>query len=151
MTAYQNNGWRIYYHPLFAEEYRKLERRVVKLKARLPESEFKSHSTVKLYAAIVRAIEDKIPLDPFAPHFRLYGLLKEYCRVKKMGIPERYRLFFRAFNQEKIIIILWLGFPRKEGDKNDCYAVFNKMVSKGKFPETVSELIEQSLEESKIK
>ncbi len=51
-----------------------------------------------------------------------------------MGLPERYRLFFRAFKKQKIIIILWLGFPRKEGDKKDCYQVFTKKVENGEFP-----------------
>jgi toxin YhaV len=45
---------------------------------------------------------------------------------KKMGLPQRYRLFFRAFADQRIIIILWLGFPRKEGDRRDCYQVFFK-------------------------
>ncbi|MEA5552373.1 type II toxin-antitoxin system YhaV family toxin [Anabaena cylindrica UHCC 0172] len=47
--------------------------------------------------------------------------LQKYGRLKKMGLPERYRLFFRVFKEQKIIIILWLGFSRKEGDKKDCY------------------------------
>ncbi|WP_442949696.1 type II toxin-antitoxin system YhaV family toxin [Nostoc sp.] len=42
----------------------------------------------------------------------------------------RDKLLFRAFDTEqlKVIVILWLGFPRKEGAKNDCYQVFTKMV-----------------------
>jgi toxin YhaV len=33
-----------------------------------------------------------------------------------------------------VLLILWLGFPRKQGDRNDCYAVFQRMVSRGDFP-----------------
>ncbi|MBD2771094.1 type II toxin-antitoxin system YhaV family toxin [Iningainema sp. BLCCT55] len=58
-----------------------------------------------------------------------------------MGLPERYRLFFRTFKEQKIIIIIWLEFPRKEGDKNDCYQVFSKKVANGDFPESVNELL----------
>jgi toxin YhaV len=54
--------------------------------------------------------------------------LQKYGRLKKMGLPNRMRLFFRAFKEKKVIIILWLGFPRKEGDKKDCYQVFSKKV-----------------------
>lgn len=143
-SALKFNGWRIYYHPLFAEDYKKLELRVIKLRQKLPDSEFKVHSTVKLYAALVKVITEKVPANPFALSFRLSGSLQDYCRVKKMGIPDRYRLFFKAFEEDKTIIILWLGFPRREGHKKDCYAVFSKMVSRGQFPETVKELVEES-------
>jgi toxin YhaV len=58
-----------------------------------------------------------------------------------MGLPSRYRLFFRAFKEQKAIIIFWLGFPRKEGDKNDCYQVFTEKVKNGDFPENLDELL----------
>jgi toxin YhaV len=73
----------------------------------------------------------------------LTGALKKYGRMKKMGLPGRYRLFFRVFDTSelKAIVILWLGYPRKEGDRNDCYTVFTKMVERGDFPSTIAELI----------
>ena len=58
-----------------------------------------------------------------------------------MGLPERYRLFFRPFKEPKIIIILWLGFPRKEGDKKDCYEVFTKRVENGDFPDKIEQFM----------
>jgi toxin YhaV len=63
-----------------------------------------------------------------------------------MGIPNRYRLFFRALQtpEHKAIFILWLGYPRKEGDKKDCYKVFSKMVEKGNFPKSLNELLLES-------
>lgn len=140
-------GWKIYFHPLFTKQYEKLESRVVKLSAELPESEFKSHESVKLFAALTIGIEEKIPLDPFASHFALTKEpLRKYCRLKKMGLNERYRLFFRAFKQEKTIVILWLGFPRKEGDKKDCYVVFTKKVSNGVYPETIEAFIAECID-----
>ena len=76
--------------------------------------------------------------------------MDKYSRLKKMGLPSRYRLFFKVFPQQKVIIILWLGFPRKEGDKKDCpkgyrfayYRVFTKMVKKGQFPADLEDIIE---------
>ncbi|MCV3212421.1 type II toxin-antitoxin system YhaV family toxin [Plectonema radiosum NIES-515] len=41
----------------------------------------------------------------------------------------------------KAIVILWLGFPRKEGAKDDCYQVLTKMVARGTFPDSLDELI----------
>jgi len=36
----------------------------------------------------------------------------------------------------------WLGFPSKEGDKKDCYAVFERLVKKGDFPKNMTEFLE---------
>jgi toxin YhaV len=144
MPKFVSNDWEIYFHPqLFGTQYQELFARVSELRKKLPEAEFKTHATVKLFAAITIAIETKIPGDPNARHFALTGALKRYGRVKKMGLPERYRLFFRAFDtpELKAIVILWLGFPRKEGAKDDCYEVFTKMVARGTFPDSLDELI----------
>lgn len=144
------NGWRIYFIKiLFGKQRQDLQAKVHKLKKTLPPEEYRLHPTVKLYTAIMVAIKDKIPLDPFASHFALTGVLKKYGRVKKMGLPDRYRLFFRALQtqEHKAIFILWLGYPRKEGDKNDCYKVFTKMVNQGNFPDSIDALIFDSQEE----
>jgi toxin YhaV len=73
----------------------------------------------------------------------LQGSLKKYGRVKKMGLPDRYRLFFRALQtpDHKALFILWLGYPRKAEDKNDCYKAFTKMVEKNEFPDSLEELL----------
>lgn len=141
------NGWRIYFiKRLFGKQRRDLQASVRQLRKTLPKEEYLSHNTVKLYTAIAIAIKEKIPLDPFASHFALTGPLKKYGRVKKMGLPSRYRLFFRAMHSEesKAIFILWLGYPRKAGDKNDCYQAFRKMVSRGDFPDSLDDLLSQS-------
>ena len=143
MTKLIYNGWEILFHPkFFGVQYQDLFDRVTQLKQRLPEAEFKTHITVKLLTAITIGIETKIPVDPFASHFALTGPLKRYGRMKKMGLSDRYRLFFRVFDtpERKAIVILWLGFPRKEGSKDDCYAVFTKMVTRGDFPTTIAEI-----------
>lgn len=64
--------------------------------------------------------------------------------MKKMGLPDRYRLFFRVFDtpEMKAIVILWLGFPRKERAKDDCYNVFTKMVMRGEFPSSLEAILE---------
>ncbi len=138
-----SNGWEIYFHPqLFGAQYKELLDRVYKLREKLPDAEFKTHATVKLFAAITITIETKIPSDPKASYFMLTGALKRYGRVKKMGLPERYRLFFRVFDTSlKAIVILWLGYPRKEGAKDDCDEVFTKTVAQGTFSDSLDELI----------
>lgn len=138
------NGWQIYFiKRLFGKQRRDLQAKVRQLKQDLCAEDYFSHATVKLYTAIMVAIKEKIPEDPFASHFALQGSLQRYGRVKQMGLPNRYRLFFRALQtpDHKAIFILWLGYPRKEGDKNDCYKAFTKMVEKGEFPESFDELL----------
>jgi toxin YhaV len=143
MTKLVCHGWEIFFHPeLFGAQYQDLIDRVTQLKQRLPEAEFNTHATVKLFAAITIGIETKIPTDPFASYFALTGPLKRYGRMKKMGLPDRYRLFFRVFDtpERKAIVILWLGFPRKEGAKDDCYKIFTKMVMRGEFPDNLAQI-----------
>ncbi|NCS23442.1 MAG: hypothetical protein EWV58_11790 [Microcystis aeruginosa Ma_MB_F_20061100_S19] len=47
----------------------------------------------------------------------------------------------------KAIFVLWLGYPRKQGDKNDCYKAFTKMVERGDFPSSLDALILDSQED----
>jgi toxin YhaV len=138
------NGWRIYFvKRLFGKQRRDLQAEVRDLKKTLTPDKYLKHPKVKLYTAIMTAIKEKIPLAPYAPHFTLTGSLKKYGRVKKMGLPERYRLFFRVLKnpEQNAIFVLWLGYPRKAGDKNDCYAAFGRMVNRGDFPENLDELL----------
>jgi toxin YhaV len=132
--------WTILFHPIFNQQWQELLANVKQLKSRLVESEYVKHPQVKLFAALTIIIEQKIPQDPLASYFALKKPLNRYCRVKKMGLPSRYRLFFKVFKEQKVIIILWLGFPRKEGDKKDCYQVFKKMLDRGKFPQSLADL-----------
>jgi toxin YhaV len=138
------NGWEIYFHQqLFGSQRRQLRERAKQLKTELSEADYLSHPDVKLLAAVMVGIKEKITLDPMAAHFSLTGPLWRYGRMKGMGLPPRYRLFFRAFKSEErqVVIVLWLGYPRKAGDKRDCYEVFTKMVNSGDFPNDLQQLL----------
>lgn len=140
------NGWEIYfYKPLFAAQRQTLRSEVQALKAKLPPDQYRSHPRVKLYTAIMRIIKERIPEDPYNPAFALKGALAPFKRVKKMGLDSRHRLFFKVMRAEEkqAIFILWLGYPRKAGDKNDCYSVFTQIIADGEFPsdfQTLSDL-----------
>jgi toxin YhaV len=141
MNPFDAHGWTIFFSTDFRLQWENLTAKVVKLKSRLDPKDFVTHPDVKLLKAIDSGIRDKISLDPFASHFSLRKPLNKYGRLKKMGLPQRYRLFFRAFADQKIVIILWLGFPRKEGDRRDCYQVFSRMVASGKLPDSYESLL----------
>lgn len=137
------NGWNVRFHPIFNQQWNDFLSESARLRNRLSESDYRSHPVVKLFLAVKQGVEENIPADPFAVRFPLRDNLRGYSRLKGMGLPSRYRLFFRAFQQgdQRDIVILWLGYPRREGDKKDCYAVFEKMVSNRLFPESMEELI----------
>jgi toxin YhaV len=141
MSQVNAHGWTILFYTDFRLQWKDLTARVRKLKSRLEPEDFICHPDVKLLKAVDAGIRAKISLDPFASHFALRKPLQKYGRLKKMGLPQRYRLFFRAFAEQQIIIILWLGFPRKEGDRQDCYQVFSRMVANGKLPESYESLL----------
>ena len=141
MKPIKRNGYSIYFHPLFNKQWQELVNRVKYLQKKLDHDKFITHADVKLLKALYIGIQEKIPGNPFASYFILKKPLQKYGRLKKMGLPSRYRLFFRVFKEADTIIILWLGFPRKEGDKKDCYQVFSKMVKNGKFPEDMNSLL----------
>jgi toxin YhaV len=141
MMSLNAHGWTILFYTDFRIQWETLTDRAIKLKFRLSPEDFVCHPDVKLLKAIDAGMRDKVALDPFASHFALRKPLQKYGRLKKMGLPQRYRLFFRAFDDQKVIVILWLGFPRKEGDRQDCYAVFSKMVANGKLPQSYEALL----------
>lgn len=142
MKAISINGYLIYVHPLFYQQWLELVNRVKYLKEKLEPEHFITHPEVKLLKALDLGVKDKIPNNPFASYFTLKKPLQKYSRLKKMGLPSGYRLFFRVFKEAKTIIMLWLGFPRKEGDKKDCYEIFSKMVINGNFPEDMNSFLD---------
>jgi toxin YhaV len=132
------HGWEIVFQPrLFARQYDALRAEVRRLKQDLDPQAFRQHPQVKLFAAVMDGIKERIAADPYASRFALRGPLRRYGRLKGLGLPDRYRLFYRPFEAEgrRVLLILWLGFPRKEGDRNDCYAAFSRMVRRGDLPE----------------
>jgi toxin YhaV len=141
MNPFDANGWTVLFYTDFQLQWEDLTAKVIKLKSKLDPKDFVTHPDVKLLKGIDSGIRDKISIDPFASHFSLRKPLQQYGRLKKMGLPQRYRLFFRAFATRKVIIILWLGFPRKEGDRRDCYQVFSRMVANGKLPDSYESLV----------
>ena len=144
------NGWTILFHPVFEQQRKELVNNVKTLRKRLSKADFVKHPQVKLFKGITVGIEEKIPADPLASYFALRKPLAKYSRLKKMGLPNRYRLFFKVFPQQKVIVILWLGFPRREGDKNDCYRVFTKLVGRGQFPARLKDLVDEEETDEEI-
>lgn len=111
------NGWLVLALPEVERRYAELRRQVV-----------------KLFASVRRLLTSTIPADPDAPEFKLEGSLSKFRRVKKHGLPPRYRLFWVFSSRLRVIIILYLNDEttlRKEGARSDPYRVFQRMVDRG--------------------
>lgn len=138
------NGWKIYAHNLFLEQFEELIREVERLKQRDP-SGCRRKNTTKRLAAIVRLAFDVIPQDPTRPEYRQGTTLgqqhKHWFRAKFF---QQYRLFFRYSQKDRAIIFAWVNDERSKrayGGASDAYAVFRKMLASGNPPDTWEEVL----------
>jgi toxin YhaV len=143
------NGWRLYAHPLFDQQLRRLVDKVEALAEKQPAT-YKDQPAAKLLATIHRYIHERIPHDPGAAEFRQGNTLgpgnRHWFRAK---FHLRYRLFYRFSNKEKVIIYAWINDEsklRKAGSKTDPYAIFSAMLESGDPPASVEQLMARSKE-----
>jgi len=130
------NGWRSYFHPIFAERFRDLREQVETLKRSLPIEQFRSHPRARLFASVVHLVRELVPENPNADEFQLWGDLAKFRRAKGHGLPDRYRLFWVFSSRAKTIIFLYLNDEttlRKSGSKSDPYAVFRRLARQGRL------------------
>ena len=68
------HGWEIAFQPqLFARQYAELKAEVRRLKQELDSQMFVQHPKVKLLAAVMEGIKERIAADPYASRFALTG------------------------------------------------------------------------------
>ena len=130
----KRNDYLLMYHDCYFQRIRKLKARLKELKAELPHEEYVRHELVKFAARIRNADQKIIPEDPNKQEYRLKGDLKKFRRYKQ-GL-KRYRLFFCFANTPRIILYLYLNDEkhlRKQGDRNDPYEAFTRLVKNGTF------------------
>jgi|TARA_R110001606_G_C15365717_1_gene649010 toxin YhaV len=141
------NGWTLYAHPLFAEQYLILKDKVEELKQQDPTGYVKKNATKRL-AAIHKLAFEIIPQDPTSSDYRQGKTLgdnhKHWFRAKFF---QRYRLFFRYHVESKIIVYAWVNDEKNKrayGSKNDAYRVFSKMLMSGQPPDDWDDLLKAS-------
>lgn len=143
-TAIVVNGWTLYTHPLFIEQYEVLEKKVVALKAKDPKGYIKKNATKRL-AAIHKLAYKVIPQDPTKSDYRQGKTLgennKHWFRAKFF---QQYRLFFRYDIQSKVIVYAWVNddsSKRAYESKTDAYRVFARMLKSGNPPDSWEDLL----------
>lgn len=139
------NGWQLFAHPLFLDQFEKLGMAVARLRAKDPRGWRKS-ANAKLLAALRHLVFETIPQDPTRPEYRQGGTLgddrKHWFRAKFGG--GRFRLFFRYSTSAKVIVFAWVNDEntlRTYGAKSDAYAMFRKMLDKGNPPDDWAALL----------
>lgn len=140
--------WQQYYFILLYQRLAVLRHRVLHLQQKDLKN-YKHHPTAKLFASVIRAMDDAAQ-DPTLPKFELGKTLgpehTAWRRIKQL-LPPRYRLFFRFSSQERQIIFVWLNDEhtlRKAGADSDVYNVFKRMLEKRQVPSLLADLLDKS-------
>lgn len=148
------NGWTLYTHPLFAEQYLSLTAKVEALKAKDPQGYKKKNATKRL-TAIYKLAYEIIPKDPSSSDYRQGKTLgdnnKHWFRAKFF---QQYRLFFRYHFESKIIVYAWVndeGNKRAYESKTDAYKVFARMLKSGHPPDNWHTLLKETENSSSLK
>ena len=146
-TQLEVNGWKIYFHPLFADQITFLKDQLQALSIKNPNT-YKTTKVAKRLAAIYKLITFDIPAHPNAEQFRQGGTLgqnqKHWFRAKFF---QQYRLFYRFDSKSKIIVYVWVNDEmclRAYDSKTDAYRVFQGMLERGDPPDNFEVLVQQS-------
>ncbi len=144
MDEIEINGWRVYLHPCFLDQYEELLAEVEATKVKDIEN-YRKRASTKMLAAIYRLAFETIPGDPTRPEYRLGDTLgKQYRHWFRAKFFQQYRLFFRFQESARIIVIAWVnddGSKRAYGSKTDAYAVFAKMLARKRPPDDWNALL----------
>ncbi len=96
-----------------------------------------TNSRVTTFNMIDEAITTIIPSDPIDPERALSKPLSNIFRLKK----GRWRICYIASSAEGRIVILFISdTPQKEGDINDPYNIFTKMILAGRYDDLFASL-----------
>ena len=141
------NGWKIFAHPLFLEQFELLLQQVELLRDRDAQNSRQKNATKRL-AAISKLIFEVIPEDPTRNEYRQGATLgddyKHWFRVKFF---QQCRLFFRYHQASKMIVYVWVNdeqSKRADESKTDADLVFKKMLGSGNPPDDWAELLAQA-------
>ena len=144
------NGWSIYAHLLFLDQFEELITTVENLRQKNPGT-YRSKNATKRLAAIAKLAFEIIPADPTRTEYRLGNTLGEdYKHWFRAKFFQQYRLFFRYHQSSKIIVYAWINDDKSKrayGSKTDAYRVFQKMLNRGNPPDNWDSLLQEAKRE----
>jgi toxin YhaV len=139
------NGWDLYQYRLFTEQLDRLVEQVEDLRNAQPENYLQNGKTKRLLR-IRKLMLEEIPADPASQCWNQGNTLGSdfrHWKRAKFG-QNRFRLFFRYDGPRKVIIYAWVNDDntlRKDGEKNDPYAVFSRGLRRGDPPDDLDALL----------
>lgn len=141
------NGWNIFVHPLFLEQFEELVMQVEHLRRKAPK-DYKKKNATKRLAAIAKLAFDIIPQDPTRSEYRQGTTLgDDYKHWFRAKFFQQYRLFFRYHQESKIILLAWVNdenSKRAYESNTDAYRVFRKMLESGHPPDDWNDLLKEA-------
>lgn len=109
-----------------SEVYTNLHRAMVEAEKR-GENNSSHHTVFRMIQEMVKVF---IPRNPIDPKHGMRGALSNYFRVKK----GRHRVCWAANSKTRKVCILFISETlRKDGDKNDPYVLFERMLKSGQY------------------
>jgi len=143
----QRHGWTLLFHQCLSEQIQKLETAATRTLAQDPHG-FESNANVKLFNALSHLILETIPSNPNREEYRQGNTMgAEFRHWRRAKIGRRFRLFFRFDSTAKIIIYAWVNDEhtlRSSGSRSDPYAVFQRMLARGRPPDDLASLLAAS-------
>ena len=147
MEPLKINGWSIFAHSLFLNQFEELLNQVELLRQKDPQNYRKKNATKRL-AAIAKLVFEVIPQDPTRSEYRQGTTLGEdYKHWFRAKFFQQYRLFFRYHQISKIIVFAWVNdenSKRAYGSKTDAYRVFQKMLENDCPPDDWNTLLKEA-------
>ncbi|XZN94956.1 MAG: type II toxin-antitoxin system YhaV family toxin [Microcoleus sp.] len=141
------NGWNIFAHPLFLNQFEELLTQVEHLRQKYPQ-DYKHKNAAKRLAAIAKLAFDVIPQDPTRSDYRQGDTLgDDYKHWFRAKFFQHYRLFFRYHQEGKIIVFAWVNdenSKRAYDSKTYAYRTFKKMLESGIPPDNWDDLLKDA-------
>ncbi len=145
------NGWNLFAHPLFLNQFEELLTQVEQLRQKSPQ-EYKKKNATKRLAAIAKLTFDIIPQAPTRSEYRQGTTLgDDYKHWFRAKFFQQYRLFFRYHQESKIIVYVWVNDDnsKRAYDSNaDAYRGFKKMLESGNPPDNWDDLLKEAKRET---
>jgi len=141
------NGWNIFAHPFFLNQFEELLTQVEHLRQKYPQ-DYKHKNAAKRLAAIAKLAFDVIPQDPKRSDYRQGDTLgDDYKHWFRAKFFQQYRLFFRYHQEGKIIVFAWVNdenSKRAFDSKTDADRIFKKMLESGIPPDNWDDLLKDA-------
>jgi toxin YhaV len=145
---FEVNGWKVFAHPVFVEQFETLLSEVEQLQKADPAG-YREKKKTKLLAAVYKMAFEVIPQNPAHPMFLQGNTLGPAYRHWHRGkfFEGRYRLFFRFSSAAKVIVLAWVNDEetlRTYGSRTDAYAVFRSMLGRNRPPDEWKALLKEA-------